>query len=43
MLKGMAAIQKDVDRLAEWDNSDFMKFSKRKCQVPHLKRKCPLL
>ena len=43
MLKGMAAIQRDADRLEEWDNSDLMKFSNDKCQVLHLRRKRPLL
>lgn len=32
-LKGTTAIQRDVDRLEEWDSSDLMKFSKEKCQV----------
>lgn len=32
-LKGTTAIQRDVDRLEEWDSSDLTKFSKEKCQV----------
>lgn len=39
MLKGRAAIQRDLDRLEEQANSKLMKFNKDNCKVLPLRRK----
>jgi len=40
--EGCAAIQRDLDRLESWVQRNLMKFSKGKCQVPHLGRNNPM-
>lgn len=37
-VKGRAAIQGDLNRLEEWANKSFMKFSKDKCKALLLER-----
>ena len=34
-----ATVQEDLDRLEEWTNKNFMKFSKDKCKVLHLEKR----
>lgn len=41
MLKGRAAIQRDLDRLEEWATRNLMKFDKDNCHILHLGRKSP--
>ncbi|KAM9591203.1 uncharacterized protein ACIBXB_006092 [Morphnus guianensis] len=40
-LEGRATLQEDLDRLEEWVNKNFMKFSKDKCKVLHLGKHNP--
>lgn len=37
-----AAIQKDLDRLEKWSDSNLMKFGKIECKVPYLGRDNPV-
>jgi len=39
--EGTATLQEDMDRLEEWVNKNFMKFSKDKCKVLHLREHNP--
>ncbi|PKU47892.1 rna-directed dna polymerase from mobile element jockey-like [Limosa lapponica baueri] len=40
-LEGRDTLQEDLDRLEEWANKSFMKFTKDKCKVLHLKKHNP--
>lgn len=40
--EGRAAIQRDLGRLEEWTNRNFIEFCKDKCLMLHLRRYNPL-
>jgi len=35
MLKGMAAIQRDLDKLKKWADRNLLKFNESKCKILH--------
>lgn len=42
MFEGRASIQRGLDNMEEWANSNFTKFSNNKCQILPLERNSPL-
>ena len=42
MLKGIAAIQRDLGSLEEWNSKNLLKIHKDTCKVLHLQQKNPL-